>query len=318
MNPGHYDAGWHTTGTFGTVAAAAAVAKALGLDAEGIGQALSLGATSASGLRGNIGAMAKPYHAGNAARAGFYAGFLARSGFTGMEQIFDRKHGFLEAFGEGPAAYADVIGGLGVSWEIETTFGLGLKPYPCCGEATSVVEAALSLREEVAVGEIDHIMVSTNQHATRILTHPRPTTVEQARFSLPYCFAAPFLTGDATEQTFHLSSDDRVQALMGKVEHVVDERHGTEREFGANVSLFTRDGRELRREIPVVKGWADRWLSREEQLSKFVTCTRRHLEEGAARTLSDRLHDLESVTDVAQLLLEGTVAAATPTPVPSA
>ena len=75
-----YKNGWHNTSYIGTMAAAGAVARLLGLDAMAVGQAFGIAGSMASGLRQNFGTMVKPLHAGIAARNGVEAAYLARRG----------------------------------------------------------------------------------------------------------------------------------------------------------------------------------------------------------------------------------------------
>src|SRR5207302_8049801 len=62
--------GWHSTGVFGRLGAAAAGAALLRLDAERALHALGAAATQTGGLTGPFGTMAKPFHAGKAAMEG--------------------------------------------------------------------------------------------------------------------------------------------------------------------------------------------------------------------------------------------------------
>ena len=56
--------GWHPTGLYGAVGAAAACAKLRKLDAEKAAIAIALGASQSAGLMSNFGSMTKPFHAG--------------------------------------------------------------------------------------------------------------------------------------------------------------------------------------------------------------------------------------------------------------
>ena len=73
----HHEKGWHPTGIFGAIAAAAACASLRGLDAEKATHAIALGASQSAGLMANFGTMTKPFHAGKAAHAGVIAARLA-------------------------------------------------------------------------------------------------------------------------------------------------------------------------------------------------------------------------------------------------
>jgi 2-methylcitrate dehydratase PrpD len=68
LRPGHYNLGFHATGTVGAFGAAAACARLLGLDADATAQALGIAGTQAAGLKSQFGTMCKPFHAGKASQ----------------------------------------------------------------------------------------------------------------------------------------------------------------------------------------------------------------------------------------------------------
>ncbi|MBI2152968.1 MAG: MmgE/PrpD family protein, partial [Candidatus Rokubacteria bacterium] len=145
MNPAHYARGWHATSTLGTLGAAAAASKLLGLDPSEIRHALAIAASQASGLKENFGTMTKPFHAGHAARSGLLAALLAREGFTGSEIALEGPQGYLRVLGsqtENPAATLECLGS---PWKILTT-GVAVKPYPSCACTHSIIAALLELR----------------------------------------------------------------------------------------------------------------------------------------------------------------------------
>src|SRR6202140_1672929 len=81
MNPRHYHTrGWHCTSSIGTLGAAAAAARVLGLPATATAHAIGIAASLACGLKENIGTMVKPLHAGVAARNGVMAARLGQPG----------------------------------------------------------------------------------------------------------------------------------------------------------------------------------------------------------------------------------------------
>ena len=112
IDPRHYDAGFHSTGTMGTFGAAAGVARLLRLDEPSIARALALAGSQASGLRENFGTMTKPFHAGHAAEGGVLAASLAARGFTSATNILEARRGFFNAAGGGfdPAKIGDGLG----------------------------------------------------------------------------------------------------------------------------------------------------------------------------------------------------------------
>ncbi|NIN52077.1 MAG: MmgE/PrpD family protein, partial [Nitrososphaeria archaeon] len=75
VNPSHFRRGFHTTGTCGTFAAAVAAGKILGLDEDGMANALGLAGTQSAGLFEFVsdGSMSKPLHPGRSAQSGVLA-----------------------------------------------------------------------------------------------------------------------------------------------------------------------------------------------------------------------------------------------------
>ncbi|MBN9428765.1 MAG: MmgE/PrpD family protein [Burkholderiales bacterium] len=77
VNPAHYERGWHATATLGRFGAAAAAGHLLKLNPHQMAMAIGLAGTQAAGLKEVFGTMAKPLHAGQAARDGVLAALLA-------------------------------------------------------------------------------------------------------------------------------------------------------------------------------------------------------------------------------------------------
>ena len=95
------DLGWHPTGPLGALGSAAAASKIMALEPEQAAMAISLAASQASGLRQNFGTMTKPFHAGDAARAGVAAARLVAQGFTASHDALEGRFGFIRAFSGG-------------------------------------------------------------------------------------------------------------------------------------------------------------------------------------------------------------------------
>ena len=94
LRPGHYDLGFHATGTVGCFGAAAACARLLNLDAEATARALGIAGTQASGLKSQFGTMCKPFHAGKASQNGLLAARLAARGFSSRPDLVECEQGF--------------------------------------------------------------------------------------------------------------------------------------------------------------------------------------------------------------------------------
>src|SRR5258706_15033506 len=131
--PRHYQHGFHSTATCGSIGAAAGAAKLLGLDREATRRALAIGATQAGGLRENFGTMTKPFHAGRAAENGVIAAEIAALGFTASPNGLEADRGFFRAAGGGYSPEM-IDGQLGDPWTFHFP-GVSVKPHPS-GSAT--------------------------------------------------------------------------------------------------------------------------------------------------------------------------------------
>jgi 2-methylcitrate dehydratase PrpD len=104
MYPDHYDRGWHITGSTGSVGAAAACARLLGLDAQRTAMALGIAASQPVGMREQFGTMTKPFHPGGAARAGLMAALMAQHGFTASPRALEAPRGMMQTISTRHAA----------------------------------------------------------------------------------------------------------------------------------------------------------------------------------------------------------------------
>ncbi len=94
MGRSHYKI-FHTTGTVGSLAAAAAVGRLLKLSPEQMLHAFGSAGTQAAGLWEFLkdAADSKQLHTAHAAGTGLMSAYLAKEGFTGAQQILEGKQG---------------------------------------------------------------------------------------------------------------------------------------------------------------------------------------------------------------------------------
>ena len=145
-DPGHHHRkGWHPTGIFGPIGAAAACALLRRLDAQRTAHALALAASHSSGVMANFGTMTKPFHAGRAAHSGVISARLAEIGFTASPDALEHGQGFLSAVSpEGKADRESPADGLGRDWKI-VAYRIGIKKYPACYCTHRALDAMLDL-----------------------------------------------------------------------------------------------------------------------------------------------------------------------------
>jgi 2-methylcitrate dehydratase PrpD len=276
LNPRHAQRGWHGTGTLGAISAAVAVGRLLGATQSQIRNALAIAASSAAGLRANFGTPVKALHAGHAARAGLEAAILAVNGLEGAPYALEHAYGFFRTYnGHDTPINLD-------NWDVaamrrcEAVQLLTFKPYPCCGEATAITQAAVELQDRVRqrnpLEQLKAIVVRITPFAREVLEFDRPTNADEARFSAPYCVATALARGSLTSEHFQERALDEsmIVSLMERSTVVVDDALAP---HGGALELSYNDGATFELEITEPKGHCTVGLSDADAMSKFEACT---------------------------------------------
>ncbi len=276
-----FENGWHATSICGTLGGAAVAAKLYGLDAAGIGHALGIAASMASGIiEGNrVGGTVKRLHCGWAAHAGIAAAQAARAGFTGPATAFEGRFGFYRAFCQGYLLEREITRGLGTEWAVP---GIFFKPYPANHFTHAGIDAARSLRGVVDVDQIEIVELRVPGAVLRTIAEPaeekaRPQTGYQAQFSGPFTVATALLGGsglgvyldDFTDARVH---DEHVLRLAAKVRCVADPECDAifPSQFPAILRVRTRDGAVHERKVLANRGGDANPLSVAELELKFT------------------------------------------------
>ena len=305
MNPRHYhERGWHCTSSIGTLGAAAAAARVLGLDAVQVRHALGIAASSACGLKENMGTMVKPLHAGMAARNGLMAARLAQRGFSASADALDGPQGYLTAMDSERRSLDPAAADLGVRWEILDT-GITVKLYPSCAATHPPLDALLELRREESFtpDEVASIEIEVDSMTPRLLIHNRPSTGLEAKFSMPFCAAAAVVHGRLGVDTFDDGPlhDAAIRAVMPRVSLRANTAFDAAAPLSqARVAVTLRDGRILERRADGARGYPGR-LSTEELATKFAACAARSLTPARTRAAWAALQQLDTFQDVRDL-----------------
>lgn len=273
--------GWHPTGVFGAVGAAAAVAylNRATLTPEQAAHALAIAASSASGLVANFGTMTKPWHAGRAASAAVDAVRLAQLGMTAASDVFEHPAGFLAALspaGQFDAQSPATIGGVPrlLEWMVS------IKRYPVCYFGHRVIDGVLQLKAEHRLQPFDvqSVEVTMGEAQARTLRNHLPVTGLEAKFSIEFDVASALVASDVglAQLTDAFTNLPEMQTLMQRVQvQLTDKVCPIDPAFSYadRVRITTHDGRVLDSgDIRFPKGNAMYPLSAEELHSKFIDC----------------------------------------------
>lgn len=217
--------GWFLTQLLGTLGAALAAGWMLELDDEGLVSALGFALMLAAGSKEpafGTGTNARQIYPAFAAMAGVTAARLAAAGLRAPTGSLDGSAGLWRLYlGLDPAAGLHRALTDPDRWD---SLGTEIKPWPCCRLSHPYVVAALSLREALAAGRIQRLVIGVNASARRLCeplgARLQPTTLADAKYSVPFVTAATLVLGAPSLQGFGdaVLAEPRVRELLQRVE----------------------------------------------------------------------------------------------------
>ena len=266
--------GFHSTGTAGAPASAAACAKLLGLDSEGIANALSFSATQSSGLllASETRQDMKALNPANAARVGVLSALLAEKGIKAPIYPLESARGWLHAM-TSSVDLSKLIGGLGQYYCIDQSY---LKPYPSCRHTHCAIELALKFGKTVEVDDIAEVVLTTYRHAIDLAGQiDIPASIGEAKFSIKYAIAISLSRG-----SFSLSELDpkNLSVLEHRLIDItrleVDDsfERPDEGVRGARLEIRTYGGRIIHGEVLVPKGDPENPFDADDIKGKIHSC----------------------------------------------
>ena len=312
---GHYNRGFHGTGTLGIFAAVGALAKLRNLDIPTTRMALGIACSMASGVRRNFGTMTKPLHTGWAARSALTAVDLATCGFTAAQDALEARSGFFDAYGveaSDPEAACDV---LGKPWTVLDP-GIALKLFPCYAGSHRAMDGVLQLANTLkfTADKLAHLECRMPPGGMRVLIYPAPTTGLEGKFSLQYSLAAGILDQKYALWTFTDEAVRRpeIQDVMRKVTVGEDARCGgndplMETKVGGSrgfveVEVSLKDGRRETLRVDTAPGHGSRQLSWDDLNRKFTDCANyAEVDQERAQRAWKMLMVLEQCTDISAI-----------------
>jgi 2-methylcitrate dehydratase PrpD len=275
---GVHRSGFHPTSVLGTIGAALAAARTMGLGRQPMVDALGNAGSLASGIIEYLaeGAWTKRLHPGWAAQAGIRSARISAQGFLGPRTVFEGTHGLFNGFARTTeGAYGVLTDDFAERWVMET---IVFKPYATGTMNQPYIDCALRLRARGVVPEdVKEILCETAEGYVHRLWEPlaakhRPPNAYVAKFSAPFNIAVALVTGAAglsafTEET---ANDPRVLGLASKVRYVVNPNDPYPKAFTGHVRATLNDRRVMEERQPHIRGGAQEPLSRGEIEAKFL------------------------------------------------
>ena len=296
INPSHLGRGFHTTGTCGSIGAAAAAGRLCGLDGEQMRYALSIGALQGAGLCEMLHGhpLIKPLQPGRAAQAGVLAAQLVRRGAKSPLSVFEGPMGFFHAMTDELDLTA-ITDALGERYEIERCY---VKPWPTCRHVHCSLALAKRLHERdgFTAEDVERIVVSTYSIALpEVGEIVRPRSADEAMFSIPYAVATLLTVGRYTLAELRPPTLERedINALAGRVSVVEDEAWNAKypQSRGATMRIELKDGRAVSDQTPLPPGEPETMLSDAELKEKLAYCSEGVLPDGKVEQIAGWMDD---------------------------
>lgn len=307
LEPAHWEAGWHSTGTVGTFGATAGAGSVLDLSRTELEHAFGIAASSAAGLRQNSRTMTKPFHAGHAAQSGVRAALMAENGYTADRRILDGDRGFGTLYTVGQEFHPERI----TEPELDDWAVLdnGFKPYPSGVVTAAPMEALrqIMVEHDLYNEEIETVTLAVDERFDR-LVDPDPEDATAARFSYQFCLAAilrerhggihqftdEFVTEPETRDAIHKVDVNLVDGLFSGDDLA-------EASYGASVTLTTTDGVTFSNTVRDAPGSPSNPLSDERLRAKFDECVETVYDADTTDRIWEILGRLETIDGLKDL-----------------
>ena len=299
LQPGHYNLGFHSTGTVGSFGAAAACARLLGLDADTTAMALGIAGTQTAGLKSQFGTMCKPFHAGKASQSGLLAARLAARGFSSRPDLIECEQGF--ALTHGPefdpeAALATPPNGFHI-------FANLFKYHAACYLTHGPIECARSLREQhrVQPEQVARMTLSLDRSCDQVCNIPAPTDGLEAKFSLRQNVAMALSGVDTASLGAYSAATATDPTLVRLREKLVLDFHDGWPQAAAELEVALTDGRVLKAKHDAGIPSADIAAQGERLAAKFDALAEPVLGAAHSRELRAAILGLDSLADMSAL-----------------
>ena len=263
----HYKV-FHTTGTAGTFAAAAAAGQIYGLNPEKMLQAFGSAGTQSAGLWEFLrdAADSKQLHTGKAAAEGLMAAWIASQGFTGATKILEGAQGMAAGMSD-DADPARILDRLSSRWCVmETSF----KFHASCRHTHPAADALLQVvtQHNLAAEDITHITAHVHQGAIDVLGPvTNPVSVHQAKFSMPATLGLIATHRKAGLTEFSRVLEDKTAlSFLNRVTMELDPETDSlyPKQWIGKVSVTTKDRSTYTGRVDEPKGDPGNTLSRDE------------------------------------------------------
>ena len=270
VQPGCRNRGYHASGICGTVGATIGIATALKFNAEQMNTAIAAAVAGAAGVleMQEDGSDLKPYNVGRASMDAVVAAMMGKAGLKGPNDAIGGKRGFIAVMTDTPHL-EQLTDFSSDTLAVEQVYR---KEYAACRHAHPAIEAALKIRPQINISEIEKIEVLTYLQATEGHSYIEIPTVSAAKMSIPFSVAVALVMGSADMKAF--SSENVANKTILDLTKKVEVKEDTNltalnpQKRAAIVIVHTQHG-DYSQRVDYPKGEPENPLSKEELENKF-------------------------------------------------
>lgn len=288
------NAGWHVTGVVGTIGAAAAAGRILGLDEDRMAFAFGIAATQPGGLREMYGTMCKSFTPGRACQNGLTAALMAAEGFNSSARGIEAKMGLARVLA-GVSEIDGVVEGFGTEFEVTANIH---KPFACAIVLHPVVDGCIRLAREhgFAPDEVDVVELTVNPNVLVLAGRADPKNGLEGKFSYGFAAALALTFQAAGEPQFQdaLVRDPALRALGRRVRAT---ENADIRKNECHVAITLKDGRKLSEHVEFALGSLENPMTDADLEGKFRSLTESVLDGPQVDELIDMLWSVERLED---------------------
>ena len=308
----HYSQGFHPTGTCGTMGAAIAAAKILGLSNKAMGYALGIAGSQAAGSMEFLtdGTMTKRLHPGWAAHSGVMAALMAREGFSGPETVLEGRFGFLHAYSP-DSKIEKLLDTWGAPFQVMRA---SIKPHACCRYMQGPIDGIIQLMKKHDLKEknIKKVTLGILKTGFPLVVDPlqtkmNPKSIVDAQFSMPFGAAVAIVYGRAFLDQFTMENlkSQKIKKVMEKVHCVSDPNLETQfpKKWKASVTIETTEGQQMTQQVIYPKGDPENALTDSELDDKFQAMVKTVYNKEKITAITHGIKNLDQCVDLKALIL---------------
>lgn len=302
--PEHYDIGWHITSSTGSIGAAVAVGKIMGLSTDQMAQAIGVAAVQVVGLREMFGSDTKSFHPGRAAQSGLLAALLAQQDYTSSAQALEAKRGWANVVAGGGTPKLDqYVGELGKTWEIERN---AFKPFPCGIVCHPAIDGCIQLHREmqqqgIDVEEVKEVKAVVHPLVIELTSKRTPKDGLEGKFSVFHGGAVGLLYGKAGPAQYAdvVVTNPAATTLRDKIDATSDPAMQADETM---ITVLLQNGNRLEKHIEHAVGSLEVPMSDAQLSEKFLDQAALVLGAAPAKAASDAAWRIGESEDVIEIL----------------